>query len=260
MTYIDEFYESHNEDERLTSQSGSVEYITTLKYINEYAKKVSAKSILEIGAGTGRYSIALANEGFNVTAVELTEHNISVLKQKSTGNENLTTIQGNALDLSFLPDNSFDITLSLGPMYHLYTKENKIKALNEAIRVTKPNGYILVAYCMNEPTIVQFVFLENHLNECLEKNMLKADWHCKSEEKDVFELVRTEDIEQLNKELSAKRVKIVATDGMTNYFKQNINDMNKETFNKWLDFHLKTCERQDIIGASNHTLDILRKE
>ena len=260
MTHLDEYYENHNEDDRLLTQSGSVEYITTLKYIHDYAKTISAKKILEIGAGTGRYSIALAKEGFDVTAVELVEYNISILKQKLDGSENLTAIQGNALDLSFLPDDSFDITLSLGPMYHLYTKEDKIKALNEAIRVTKPGGYILVAYCMNEPTIVRFVFLENHLNSCLEKNMLRDDWHCKSEEKDVFELVRTEDIEELNKEILAKRVKFIATDGMTKYFDQNINAMDKDTFNKWLDYHFKTCERQDIIGTSFHTLDILRKE
>lgn len=260
MTYIDEFYESHNEDERLTSQSGSVEYITTLKYIHEYAKKVSAKSILEIGAGTGRYSIALANEGFNVTAVELTEHNISVLKQKSTENENLTAIQGNALDLSFLPDNSFDITLSLGPMYHLHNKKDKIKALCEAIRVTKPNGYILVAYIMNEPAIIQYAFMENNLKEVLDKNMVDSTWHSISHKDDVFELIRTEDIEELNKEIKAKRVKFIASDGITRYIKPTINGMDKETFNKWLEFHLATCERQDIIGASNHTLDILRKE
>ena len=44
---------------------------------------------------------------------------------------------------------SFDITLVLGPMYHMYTNEDKRKVLEEAIRVTKRKGYILVAYCMN---------------------------------------------------------------------------------------------------------------
>ena len=84
-------------------------------------------------------------------------------------------------------DNSFDLTMLLGPMYHLYTLEDKVRALSEAVRVTKPGGYILVAYCMNEPTIIQYVFLANHLKDVMETNtLLTEDWHCKSEPKEIF--------------------------------------------------------------------------
>lgn len=59
-------------------------------------------------------------------------------------------IQGNAMYLSAYADETFDITLSLGPMYHLFDEKSKRKALEEAIRVTKKNGMIFIAYCMNE--------------------------------------------------------------------------------------------------------------
>ncbi|MBQ1768645.1 MAG: class I SAM-dependent methyltransferase, partial [Oscillospiraceae bacterium] len=216
--------------------------------------------IIEVGAGTGRYSVTLAKEGVNVTAVELIQHNLEILKSKLDGSEPITAIQGNALDLSAFPDSSFDITLLLGPMYHLYTREEKLQALSEAVRVTKPGGYIFVAYCMNEPTVVQFVFGQNHLREVTELNMLTKDWHCISEPKDLFELVRTEDIASLDAELPVERVKLVATDGATNYMRQYIDSTDDETFEKWLDFHFTICERQDLIGASHHTLDILRKK
>ena len=36
-------------------------------------------------------------------------------------------------------------------------------------------------------------------------------------------------------------------------------EMDEETFEKWLSYHFETCERQDLIGATNHALDILRK-
>ena len=38
------------------------------------------------------------------------------------------------------------------------------------------------------------------------------------------------------------------------------NETNHETFSKWIDYHFTICERQDLIGASHHTLDILQKE
>ena len=230
-----------------------------MKYIHECLSQIADPGILEVGAGTGRYSIALAKEGYSVTAVELVTHNLDVLRSKLDGTEPLTAIQGNALDLSVFPDRSFDLTMLLGPLYHLYTWEDKIQALSEAVRVTKPGGYILVAYCMNEATIIQYVFLGKHLDDVTKVNsLLTDDWHCKSDPKEVFELVRTEDIALLNSRFPLDRVKLVATDGAAHYLGGFIDEMDQDTFAKWMEYHLATCERQDLIGASNHTLDILK--
>ena len=259
MDYINEFYNVYDEEGRLLSRHGQVEYLTTMKYIKDCLSSFPEPKILEVGAGTGRYSVTLAKEGYSVTAIELVPHNLEILVSKLDGTENITAVQGNALDLSGIADNTFDLTLLLGPMYHLYTFEDKIRALSEAVRVTKKGGYILVSYCMNEPTIIQYVFMADNLSEILEKDMITPDWHCKSEPKDVFELVRTEDIALLDELLPVERIKLVATDGATNYHREAIDAMDDKTFNKWLEFHFAICERQDLIGASHHTLDILKK-
>ena len=260
MNYLEEYYNNYDEEGRLLFRHGQVEYLTTMKYIKECLEGVSDPHILEVGAGTGRYSVTLAKQGLKVTAVELVEHNLEILKSKLDGTESINAIQGNALDLSAFEDNFFDLTMVLGPMYHLYKKEEKLTALSEAIRVTKPGGYILVAYCMNEPTVIQYVFGLNRLSEVMDFNMITSDWHCISEPKDLFELVRTEDIAELDANVPAKRIKLVATDGATNYKREMIDAMDDETFDKWLDFHFTICERGDLIGASHHTLDILQKE
>lgn len=260
MSYLEDYYNSHDEERRLLRRHGQVEYLTTMKYIHECISGTPKPTILEVGAGTGRYSIALAKQGYQVTAVELVPHNLELLKSKLDGSESITAMQGNALDLSALPDASYTLTMLLGPMYHLYTREDKLKALAEAVRVTKPGGYILVAYCMNEPTVIQYVFGSNHLHETMELNMLTTDWHCISEPKDVFELVRTEDIASLDAEFPIERIKLIATDGATNYQRECIDSMDDEIFSKRMDYHFTICERQDLIGASHHTLDILRKK
>ena len=59
MDYLDQYYSSYREDERLTVRHGQVEYLTTMKYIRETLQDDKEKSILEIGAGTGRYSVTL---------------------------------------------------------------------------------------------------------------------------------------------------------------------------------------------------------
>ena len=254
---VTDFYNQYDEESRLKRRCGQVEYITTNKYIHEYLKL--GDKIIEIGAGTGAYSIPLAIEGYDVTAVELVEHNLEILKSKITGDMNIKTYQGNALDMSRFNDESFDITLLLGPMYHLFNKEDKIKALKEAKRITKKDGYILVAYCMNEATIIQYVFGCNKLNELMDFKMISDDWHCLSEEKEIFDLVRLEDIDEYNKEVGLERIKIIATDGASHYQKEYLEQMDSKTFKQWVNYHLSTCERMDLIGASNHTLDILKK-
>ena len=260
MNYLENYYNNYDEDRRLLFQHGQVEYITTQKYIHECLEKCGGNKIIEIGAGTGRYSLALANEGYDVTSVELIQHNIDIMLKKLTGREKISVNRGNALDLSVFPDGSCDITLLLGPMYHLFNNNDKIKALSEALRVTKKGGYVLVSYCMNEPTVIQYVFKGNMYREVSEKGMLTKDWHCKSEPKDLFSMVRTEEIDGFDSAAGAKRVKLVAADGATNYMRETVDAMDKDTFFKWVEYHLSICERQDLIGASHHTLDILIKE
>ena len=167
MGFLEDFYSHYDEEGRLLSRHGQVEYLTTMKYIRESLEGVSDPTVLEVGAGTGRYSVSLAKMGIPVTAVELLGHNLEQLRAKLDGSEPLTALQGNALDLSFLPDASFSLTMLLGPLYHLYTKEDQLKALSEAVRVTKPGGIILAAYCMNEPTVIQYVFGMNRLHDVM---------------------------------------------------------------------------------------------
>lgn len=257
--FLEKYYNEYDEENRLVrDRVGQVEYLTTRKYIDEYLTDNDIK-ILEVGAGTGRYSVTLAKEGYDVTAVELVEHNLEILKAKLDGTECITAIQGNALDLSVFDDNTFDITLVLGPMYHLYTQEDKLTALKEAVRVTRCGGHIFVAYCMNEATIIQYVFGCNQLRSLMELNMITEDWKCVSEPKDLFEMVRIEEIGRLNSTVPVERVKLVATDGASRYIRDYLEEFDDETFNKWLSYHFATCERQDLIGATNHSLDILRK-
>lgn len=253
---LERYYAVFNEENRLLLQSGQVEYITTMKYIHDYLAGNKQKRILEIGAGTGRYCVELAKEGYQVDAVELTDHNLQILKAKLNGEESLCARQGDALDLSDYEEDTFDLTLVLGPLYHLGNKNEKIKALNEAVRVTKEHGIIMVAYCLNDAVVIQERFLHNNL---MGKD-LDDKFHCIYNPEEMFSVVRIEEIYDLTKNLSIERIKILATDGMAGYFKDVIDEMDLRTFSEWMEYHLQICERFDLLGASNHCLDILEKK
>ncbi len=257
--YLTRYYESYDEDGRLTSKIGMVEYLTTMQYIERYLTP-NAK-IAEIGAGTGRYSHALAQRGYPVDAVELVAHNIDVFNSHTKPDEPVTITQGNAVDLSFLKDNTYDVTLLLGPMYHLFTKEEQVKALSEAIRITKQSGVIFVAYCMADATVLTYGFVRGMIEDIITKCMVDPQtFETYSKPWDLFELYRKEDIEALRGGFNVTPLHFVATDGYTHHMRETVTAMSDEQYQLYLQYHLATCERQDMIGISHHTLDIFRKE
>ena len=253
------YYESHDEDMRLAPKRGMVEFLTTIHYVEKYLEK--DMKILEIGAGSGRYSHYFAGNGYKVDAVELMECNIEKFKEKTADNEKVTIRQGDALDLSFIPDNSYDITLLLGPMYHLYTDEDKEKAMSEAIRVTKKGGIIFAAYCGNDHTVYHFGFLRGGFKNPEYQNLTDTEtFKLSSTPKEIFALYRKEDVDKLMEKFSVKRLHYIGTDMLTRFISSAIDEMSDEEFNMYMKYHLVICERPDMVGATAHILDIFRKE
>ncbi|MCL2479809.1 MAG: bifunctional GNAT family N-acetyltransferase/class I SAM-dependent methyltransferase [Treponema sp.] len=255
---LEKHYNTHNEDSRFQSKSGSVEFLTSMRYIRRYLNP--GCRVLEIGAGTGRYSLALADLGYSVDAVELIGHNIEVFKKHISPEKKITIRQGNALDLNFIPDNSCDITLLLGPMYHLYTSADKRRALSEALRVTKTGGVIFAAYCIQDASIVQYGFCKWNMEELFAKKLLDpVSFKAISYPAEIFDVCRREDIDDLMKGFNTDRLHYVATDLFTQYIQSTVNAMDDAAFRQYLDYHFSVCERSDMAGITNHSLDIFRK-
>lgn len=256
MTELEQYYNKFCEEKRLARRHGQVEYIITMKYIHKYLEGRRQAKIIDIGAGTGRYSVRLAEEGHDVTAVELVKYNLGILKAKGSS---VKAFHGNALNLSRFGDETFDMALIFGPLYHLYTLEDKIRALKEAARVTKPGGFILAAYCMNEYGVLLYGFRDGNVRACLEDGRLDSDFHCVSQPKDLYDYVRLEDIERINKAAGLKRIQIIAPDGPADYMRRSLNAMDEETFELFIRYQMSVCERPELLGASAHTVDILQK-
>ena len=252
-----EYYNKFNEDKRLTRRHGIVEFTTAMKYIEKYLSKFENPKIIDIGAGTGKYSIKLANKGYDVTAVELVKHNLRMIEKN---NKSIKVIQGNAINLNKLKDKEYDFVLLFGPLYHLITKDEKIKALNEAKRILKDDGIIMISYCMNEYAILTYGFKENNIKECINNNLVNSDFHIVPKIDDLYNYVRLEDIDELNNIVGLKRIKIISQDGPSDYMRNILNNMDDETFNLYIKYHLSICERNELLGASSHVLDILKKD
>ena len=253
---LENFYNNYDEESRLVrDKSHRLEFITTTNFIDKYLK--TGDKILEVGAGTGRYTIHYAKKGHTVDAVELVKKNLDILKSKITDDLNVNAVQGNCLDLSRYDDNSFDMTLILGPLYHLYTESDAKKAIDEALRVTKKNGKVFIAYITDDAVILSHGIRKGNLKKV--KTFCDENWNVEKRAEEVFASYRVENFDKLMDSFNVNKLETVAADGIAPQMQDYINNLDEEEFGLYVDYHLKNCMRKDLIGCSTHILEIVEK-
>ena len=251
------FYDQYDEDGRLgRTRHGQLEYCTTMAYIHRYAAKGSR--VLEIGAGTGRYAIALAKEGMDVTAVELAESNLAVLKENSKGMENITSCQGDATDMGRFADDSFDVTLSFGPMYHLFEAGDVDRAIDEAIRVTKPGGVMLFAFISVFAIMYANYFYGNWTAG--QKENFTDDYKVRHFKEQLFTGYDVTEFEGLFQRKPVDWLTTAGVDGLLEPIEKRPDfSLSDEDFKALAEWYLAFSEKRELLGNTNHLLYICRK-
>lgn len=246
------------EDTRLArSRHGQLEYLTTMHYIHKLVKPGS--KVLEVGAGTGRYSVALAKEGYDVTALELVEFNLEILRKNAAGIENIVSRRGDAVDLGAFADDSFDAVLLLGPMYHLFEKVEQHRALDEAIRVTKPGGVLMAAFLSVYQILCDNYFSDN-FRAGLEENF-DADFRVRHFKEQGFTGFDINEFEEMFSHKPVEKVALAGTDSVLELAEKAADfRMSHEDFELFTKYHLKTCEIRELLGSQTHLLYICRKD
>lgn len=251
---VNRTYDIFNEDIRLNhSKAAQIEFKTTVRYIEKYLKK--GARILDIGAGAGEYSLYFARNGYEVSAVELADANIAAFRKKLRPEDPIELRQGNALDLSYYADNSFDIVLLFGPLYHLQSDTDKLQCVKEAKRVCKDNGKLFFAFISND-----FVFLTelgydgtyfssgDYNKETFRLNDFPFVFHTVDRAKAILEQGRI------------RILHAVASDGASELMAERINAMSDEDYAQYIRYHFYICEKPELLGMTNHLLFVGEKK
>lgn len=144
---IRNYYNTYGEKEWARLKKGLhgvVEYENTLYLLHHYLP--SKGRVLDAGGGPGRYAIELANRGYIVTLIDISDEQLKIAKEKTQeAGVKLESIQSmDICDLRQLPDASFDSVLCLGGALS-YVREKASIAIAELARVAKPGATIVVS-------------------------------------------------------------------------------------------------------------------
>ncbi|MDP2629714.1 MAG: class I SAM-dependent methyltransferase [Candidatus Harrisonbacteria bacterium] len=122
------------------------------EFLEKIEKYISlrGKYILEVGAGDGSRSVAIAKRCEKLTAIEPDKEKVKAARERNISNATFEIGSGDALPCS---DHIFDLVIFTLSLHHIPEEKMNI-AINEAIRVTRENGYIVFL----EPTDVGTFF------------------------------------------------------------------------------------------------------
>ena len=245
---ISALYEIFDEDQRLiSSKSAQVELLTSLHYIEQVLKP--GMKILDLGAGTGVYSMYFAEKGYSVTAIELAKRNYDVFQSKIKDFHDVTLYHGTALDLSVLKEQSFDIVLLFGPLYHLNSEAERTLCLSEALCVLKDNGTLFVSFINHD-----FIFVSESMRDS--NYFSSGDYNHETLRLNNFPFTFL-NINECRKILEDNQIQIekeIASDGFSELIQLKINEMNDYSYQQYLKYHFSICEKKEFLSATNHFL------
>lgn len=255
-----DYYEQGREDDRLRTGGGRLELWRTQRILRRYLPPAPTR-VLDIGGGSGVHAEWLANDGNDVHLIDP----VALHVEQASALPGVTASVGDARELS-RPDRSADVTLLLGPLYHLTDRADRLCALNEATRVTRDGGMVAVAGIsrfasmrdslrkgwLDEPhwveTVERTITTGRHLNDAgHEQRFTTAYFH------------NPDDLEDELAEAGLRDIEVIAVEGVGSFL-DNIDDLLDSSYARrvlmrWIEL---TEREPSMLGASSHLLAIGR--
>ena len=247
------YYTTYDEENRIKQdQAHRVEFIITMDVLNQLLSDLNPNNtvVADIGCGTGNYTVEIAPFVSRLYACDIMPHLLQQMSQKLEPSllNKVIPISCSAERMASIPTNSCDITLCMGPLYHLCEETSRSNCLSELKRITKPHGKIVITYLnpralwanisREKMTLQEFERIE--MQDCL----LVSPFYFTSPK-------------QIEKELLLHHFSImkhVALDAFTSFMIDEVNGWDGATYNSWLTIVRRHMEDLTWLEFSSHSL------
>lgn len=261
-------YEQGVESGRLESTYGSLELLRTQEILERFLPAPPA-TICDVGGGPGIYAAWLARLGYSVHLIDAVELHVQQALEASAAQPDtpiMSCRQGDARQID-LDDASVDATVLLGPLYHLTDRADRVAALREAGRVTRPGGLIFVAAISRFASALDGLFrgfvADPEFRDIMRTDLLSGQHRNPNDRPHYFTTAYLHRPEELRVEFTAaglthmQTLAVEGPAGMINRVEDQWNDP------EWREHVLATIRLIEhepaLLGCSAHLLAIGRK-
>lgn len=259
------FYQNYNEDDRMSQNP--LEYVRCKEIISRYLTK-NSMCILDVGGATGAFSFWIAEQGHRVSLIDFAPKHIDIAqnREREKGIYLTSSDVGDARELPY-EDNSFDLVLLMGPMYHLIEKSERLKALQEAYRVLNQNGKLLCEVISRYASMVdgfQYGFVNDpDFVQIMERDMTSGIHIDTSSNKSYFTNAyfhKPDEVVAEIKEAGFVFNELIAVTSFGSMITDIDNKMKDEKYRDILLNTIRLVEKDDsLMGISSHCIGIGEK-
>lgn len=258
-------YDAGHEHDRLSSPHGRLEFERSKDIILRNIFTAPAK-ILDLGGGTGHYSFWLANQGYEVHLVDAMESHIETAKKVFRYYSLASISVGDARGTKF-GDESFDVVMLFGPIYHLTDKRDRMKAFEEAKRVLKPGGR-LMAVCISKFASLhdgyQSGFIDDpYFRSIVDQDLIDGQHRNPENHPHYFTTTKFHEPAEFRQEIEESGffdVKLHAVEGFGCQLPNLVSRLNNDEKKALLFDHLRKIESEpSLLGCSPHIIAVARK-
>ncbi|HVD62548.1 MAG TPA: methyltransferase domain-containing protein [Gemmatimonadaceae bacterium] len=264
---IKDYYDRAPEETRLQNGPFQLEEVRTRELILRHAPKPPA-CVLDVGGAAGVYAFWLAERGYEVRLIDATPRLVDVARKRNESADHplASCAVGDARALTD-PDNSADIVLMLGPLYHLTEASDRRDALSEAWRVLRNNGVLIAAgisrYASALDGLSRELFRDRNFMPIVERDLADGNHQNPTGHLDYFTTSYLHRPEDLRDEASSAGFGVEGLYGIEgpgwilSDFGERWND--PERRDMILDVARKLETQPSMLGASAHLLVVGRK-
>jgi ubiquinone/menaquinone biosynthesis C-methylase UbiE len=258
MTEAEPFYDRSAPEEWKRFERHRTEFAVTLKVLEEYLPSPPC-SVLDIGGGPGQYSIELARRGYSVTLLDLSSQSLRIAEEKAQeeGVSLESYIHANALDMSEVESAYYDAVLLMGPLYHLLSKEERVRSIREALRVLKVKGRLFVSFITRFAPFRHAAVAEPEWllqNREYAKRLLETGVHDQAKKFAKAYFTHPEEVMPLMESCGVRTLNIVGCEGIVAGHEELINVLDGDDWEAWVELNYQLGQDQSMRGASDHLL------
>lgn len=251
------------EDSRL--QRHQLERDITWRYLGTYLPATG--HVLEVGTGTGHYTLELARRGYEVLAVDLAPELVRRVQERVTAAGLHAQVEVRVADgrvLDGVPEQAFDAVLLMGPLYHLVRREDRLLALQRAHACLEAGGILFSAL------LSRYGCLGDQLKQGAPRGEEYAEFEsivecgCQPARSGQWQGFRgywatAEEIAPLHEEAGFETIVLAGVEPAISADDESYNRLEGRQREFWLDLLFRVSAEPSMVASSRHLLYVGRK-